>query len=42
MSKVGEYGYVGGQEDMIIDVALELQKQHEIDMGDLQTLGATS
>ncbi|MCM3555934.1 4-hydroxy-2-oxovalerate aldolase [Janibacter melonis] len=42
LSKVGEYGYVGGQEDMIIDVALELQKQHEIDMGDLQALGATS
>ncbi|KRE39038.1 4-hydroxy-2-oxovalerate aldolase [Janibacter sp. Soil728] len=25
LMKVGEYGYVGGQEDMIIDVALELR-----------------
>lgn len=25
LTKVGEYGYVGGQEDMIIDVALELR-----------------
>ncbi len=42
LRKVGEYGYVGGQEDMIIDVALELQKARELDMGDLQALGATS
>ena len=25
LTKVGEYGYVGGQEDMIIDVAIELR-----------------
>ena len=24
LERVGQYGYVGGQEDMIIDVALEL------------------
>jgi 4-hydroxy 2-oxovalerate aldolase len=40
LQKVGEYGYVGGQEDMIIDVALELQKARELDMGDLAALGA--
>ena len=40
LQKVGEYGYVGGQEDMIIDVALELQKARELDMGDLAGLGA--
>ncbi|WP_137123244.1 4-hydroxy-2-oxovalerate aldolase [Segeticoccus rhizosphaerae] len=27
LSKVGEQGYVGGQEDMIIDVALQLQSE---------------
>ena len=27
LTKVGEYGYVGGQEDMIIDVAIELRNQ---------------
>lgn len=29
LMKVGEYGYVGGQEDMIIDVALELREQQQ-------------
>ncbi|GAA8843871.1 4-hydroxy-2-oxovalerate aldolase [Helicobacter pylori] len=29
LMKVGEYGYVGGQEDMIIDVALELRDQQQ-------------
>jgi len=27
LKSVGEHGYVGGQEDMIIDVAIELQQQ---------------
>jgi 4-hydroxy 2-oxovalerate aldolase len=27
LQRVGELGYVGGQEDMIIDVALELAEQ---------------
>jgi 4-hydroxy 2-oxovalerate aldolase len=35
LQKVGEYGYVGGQEDMIIDVALELPKRRGVDLGDL-------
>lgn len=29
LQRVGEAGYVGGQEDMIIDVALELQRERE-------------
>lgn len=29
LAKVGELGYVGGQEDMIIDVALELREQQQ-------------
>ena len=29
LRRVGELGYVGGQEDMIIDVALELQKEQQ-------------
>jgi 4-hydroxy 2-oxovalerate aldolase len=29
LQKVGEYGYVGGQEDMIIDVAIELRDAAE-------------
>ena len=29
LKRVGERGYVGGQEDMIIDVALDLVKQAE-------------
>jgi 4-hydroxy 2-oxovalerate aldolase len=35
LQRVGEAGYVGGQEDMIIDIALELQAA-----GQLQTEGA--
>jgi 4-hydroxy 2-oxovalerate aldolase len=27
LQRVGEAGYVGGQEDMIIDVALQLQAE---------------
>jgi 4-hydroxy 2-oxovalerate aldolase len=30
LQRVGEAGYVGGQEDMIIDVALQLQREHEM------------
>jgi acetaldehyde dehydrogenase (acetylating) len=29
LQRVGEAGYVGGQEDMIIDVALELEREIE-------------
>ena len=29
LQKVGEYGYVGGQEDMIIDIAIELRDAAE-------------
>ncbi|URN01517.1 hypothetical protein LUW76_04925 [Actinomadura madurae] len=29
LQKVGEAGYVGGQEDMIIDVALQLAAERE-------------
>jgi 4-hydroxy 2-oxovalerate aldolase len=32
LQRVGEAGYVGGQEDMIIDVALQLQRQRDRDM----------
>jgi 4-hydroxy 2-oxovalerate aldolase len=32
LQRVGEAGYVGGQEDMIIDVALQLQRQPDRDM----------
>jgi 4-hydroxy 2-oxovalerate aldolase len=41
LQKVGEYGYVGGQEDMIIDIALQLaeEKSHLIDLGDLAGMG---
>jgi len=28
LQRVGEAGYVGGQEDMIIDVALRVQEEH--------------
>ena len=37
LQKVGEYGYVGGQEDMIIDIALQLQQEQEL--GDLAGMG---
>ncbi len=37
LQKVGEYGYVGGQEDMIIDIALQLQQ--EVELGDLAGAG---
>lgn len=30
LQKVGEYGYVGGQEDMIIDVALQLAQERDL------------
>jgi 4-hydroxy 2-oxovalerate aldolase len=37
LQRVGEYGYVGGQEDMIIDIALELAEER--DLGDLAAKG---
>ena len=37
LQKVGEHGYVGGQEDMIIDIALQLAQQQEL--GDLAAAG---
>lgn len=37
LQRVGELGYVGGQEDMIIDIALQLQQ--EADLGDLAGAG---
>jgi 4-hydroxy 2-oxovalerate aldolase len=37
LQKVGEHGYVGGQEDMIIDIALELAEER--DLGDLAAVG---
>jgi 4-hydroxy 2-oxovalerate aldolase len=37
LQKVGEYGYVGGQEDMIIDIALQLQ--NEAELGDFAGAG---
>ena len=37
LTRVGELGYVGGQEDMIIDIALQLQQ--EIELGDLAGAG---
>jgi 4-hydroxy 2-oxovalerate aldolase len=37
LQRVGEAGYVGGQEDMIIDIALELQQEQEL--GDLAGAG---
>ena len=37
LQKVGELGYVGGQEDMIIDVALQLAQEQEL--GDLAAAG---
>ena len=38
LQRVGEAGYVGGQEDMIIDIALQLAQER--DMGDLAAVGA--
>jgi 4-hydroxy 2-oxovalerate aldolase len=29
LQRVGEAGYVGGQEDMIIDIAIQLARQRE-------------
>jgi 4-hydroxy 2-oxovalerate aldolase len=37
LQKVGEYGYVGGQEDMIIDIALQLAQEKQL--GDLAGAG---
>ncbi len=40
LQKVGEHGYVGGQEDMIIDIALQLQQlQNEHELGDMAGAG---
>jgi 4-hydroxy 2-oxovalerate aldolase len=41
LQKVGEYGYVGGQEDMIIDIALQLaeEKNQLVELGDLAGMG---
>lgn len=40
LQRVGEAGYVGGQEDMIIDIALELQREREqAALGDLAAAG---
>jgi 4-hydroxy 2-oxovalerate aldolase len=44
LQRVGEAGYVGGQEDMIIDIALQLaqedeERERELAMGDLAGLG---
>ncbi len=33
LQRIGEAGYVGGQEDMIIDVALRLQEEREMATG---------
>ena len=37
LQRVGDHGYVGGQEDMIIDIALQLAQ--ELDLGDLAAVG---
>jgi 4-hydroxy 2-oxovalerate aldolase len=37
LQKVGEHGYVGGQEDMIIDIALQLAEEQQL--GDLAGVG---
>jgi 4-hydroxy 2-oxovalerate aldolase len=41
LTKVGEAGYVGGQEDMIIDIAIQLAEERdlEIEHGDLAAAG---
>ncbi|GGL40041.1 4-hydroxy-2-oxovalerate aldolase [Phycicoccus endophyticus] len=42
LTKVGEAGYVGGQEDMIIDIAIQLAEERELELehGDLAGAGA--
>ncbi len=35
LQRVGEAGYVGGQEDMIIDVALQLRREQDSGPADL-------
>jgi 4-hydroxy 2-oxovalerate aldolase len=37
LQRIGEAGYVGGQEDMIIDVALQMAEER--DLGDLAGVG---
>ncbi len=37
LTRVGEAGYVGGQEDMIIDIALQIAEER--DLGDLAAVG---
>jgi 4-hydroxy 2-oxovalerate aldolase len=37
LQRVGEHGYVGGQEDMIIDIALQIAQEREL--GDLPAVG---
>jgi 4-hydroxy 2-oxovalerate aldolase len=37
LQRVGEAGYVGGQEDMIIDIALQIRQEQEL--GDLAAVG---
>ncbi len=37
LQRVGEMGYVGGQEDMIIDIALQIAQEQ--DLGDLNAIG---
>jgi 4-hydroxy 2-oxovalerate aldolase len=37
LQRVGEHGYVGGQEDMIIDIALRLAQEEEL--GDVAAVG---
>ena len=41
LTKVGEAGYVGGQEDMIIDIAIQLAEERELELehGDLAAAG---
>ena len=42
LQRVGELGYVGGQEDMIIDIALQLQEESALGDALLETVGASS
>ena len=30
LQRVGEAGYAGGQEDMIIDIAVQLAQEHDL------------